>query len=223
MKYLNYLQEEAFVQRISKNTDIRYYSSIKITDSLSSRRQTSNITREVISIIETLEYNEKVYLPIGFNFKKMGDEKHRLCMLITKEENNYLIELFDSNSWNNMLDSKKYRNKENVEEILKNVQEYFKEYIKIHKYEYCLNSADGYCVTLTLLFLLYRSNNIPIEKLSEILSFYESRSSVHYEKELNKMIKERNINYEDYHNTITNLINNEKKVKKVKRNKPTMC
>ena len=202
--YLSTDDENNFVGKLSKKFNFNVEKHLMISDMIMSRRQISSNANNLINIIKNMENNSNTYVPIQFNYKKAGDQKHRMCLFITKN-NNITIELFDSNSWNYMLDDKKYNNKPNLKNILIKVREYFNN-LEIIPYNFSLNIIDGYCVSLTLIYLLYKVSNINI---NQVFSFYNTRIKVHYEKEVYKLLKKKELNWNTYHNIITELINNE--------------
>ena len=199
-------QEGTFIQRLDNLYNFYLHKEIQINDSTLSRRHISNIANKIIAIVNDTEEDELSYIPVRFGFKKLGDEKHRIALLIT----NNTIEVFDSNSWNYMLNNQKYRNKQNLVNVLNNVTQETE--CNIFNYNYSLNTIAGSCVSFALLFVLYRVSGLSIDNVCELFKFYESRTNTHYEKQMDKLIRQKEFNWNVYHTLITNLINNEKKV-----------
>ena len=197
-------QEDAFIQKLAKQTDnLAYYPEILICDHTLSRRHINGVSNIIISIVNSVEDGEIHYIPIRFNFKKSGDEKHRVVLLITSQS----IEVFDSNSWEWILNCPKYRNKQNLLAILNKVQQETNS--NIFTYNYSLNCVSGSCASFALLFMLYRVNGLSIDDVCHVFEFYESRINVHYEKKMDKLIKQKEFDWSIYHDIITGLINQE--------------
>lgn len=203
-------QEQNFTDKLSlKYETLSYLQDIIITDSTLSRRQVSTISNNIINTIEHVQDNQLIYIPICFKFQKLGDQKHRVILLFS----NNTLEVFDCNGWEWFLDSKKYKNKQNLAKILNKVQQ--ETDIDIFKYDYSLNCISGSCVTFSLLFVLYRINGVSIDDICEIFEFYESRNTVNFERKMDKLIKQKEFDWTIYHKIITKLINKESLKKKV--------
>jgi len=197
-------QETSFVHKLSlKYDELSYSPEIIINDLTLSKRQISKISNNLISTINNVEDNQLIYIPIRFDYKKLGDEKHRIILLFS----NNTLEVFDCNSWKWMLKCKEYKNKQNLVAILKNVKKATD--INIFTYNYSLNCVSGYCTSFGLLFILYRTNGLSINDVCQIFEAYESRTDVHYEKKINKLFKKKEFDWSIYHDIITTLINKE--------------
>ena len=197
-------QEDTFITKLAKRTeDLTYYPEILICDHTLSRRHISGVSNVIISIVNSVKDDEIHYIPILFNFQKSGDDKHRVVLLITSQS----IEVFDPNSWEWILNCPKYRNKQNLLAILNKVQQ--ETNVTVFTYNYSLNCVSGSCASFALLFVLYRVSGLLIDDICQVFEFYESRIGVHYEKKMDKLIKQNEFDWSIYHEIITNLINQE--------------
>ena len=224
MNSLSYEQDHKFTKKLlSTYNKLKIGNVITIHDCLLSNRQIHTYSKHIIKHIQDINEGEFIYIPICFRFQKLGDEKHKLCFLITKRNDNILLELFDSNSWNYMLEDDKFKNKRNLTRILNYVNNHIN-HLDIILYNYSLNTVGGYCITFTLLFLLYRLSNVSINEIKNKFSFYQTRVNVNYEKVINKYIKSNEIDINIYDDVINLLIKNEDKLKILnKSNTPLFC
>ena len=185
--YINEQEEEAFVRRLASGKDFTAAKRLDINDSLMSKRQVGTISSK---IKELMKDGGKIYIPIQFNYKKLGDQKHRICLFIS----NGVIELFDSNSWNyDIADN----TKKNLISILDATG------ATIVPYNFSLNVVDGFCVSFTLLFLLYKMSDVSV---MDIFAGYETRNRQCFEKEIYGLLRSKNMDWKVYHKIIINRI-----------------
>jgi hypothetical protein len=156
MVLINYNQEQRILNKLSNKDNVFISNILNITDIKMSKRKILNMNVKFLYLLKLRRKYDFIIIPINYSFKYENDEKHRVCIIIDKEN----ILYFDPNGVENSI------NKSQLFSIIN-------DNIKDESLE--LNTTSNDCVLYSLGYIISKISNKNIlkykkQKIFEIIN-----------------------------------------------------